>query len=117
MRELLARVSAGDRAASAAFDVYVHRLRASIGAMAASLGGLDALVFTGGVGERSAAVRRSAVDGLEFLGLTLDDQRNERATGELDLDVAAATSRCNVLVVRAREDVEIVSQTRAAIGS
>jgi acetate kinase len=68
MREVLSRRQAGDKRAELALGVYVHRLRAAIAAMSAALGGLDALTFTGGVGERSAAVREEACGGLEFLG-------------------------------------------------
>jgi acetate kinase len=71
MREVLAQAAGGDRAASLALAVYLHRLRAGIAGMASALGGLDALVFTGGVGENSAAVRQGAVAGLEFLGVRL----------------------------------------------
>jgi len=95
MRELLAR---DDADAQLALGVYVHRLRAGIGAMVASLGGLDALVFTGGVGERSARVRELACAGLTHLG------------------VGAPGSSVRVLVVRAREDLEIARQARALLG-
>jgi hypothetical protein len=57
--------------------------------MTASLGGIDALVFTGGVGERSPHVRAAAIDGLGFLGVDLDSEQNQRATGERDLDVSS----------------------------
>jgi acetate kinase len=92
MRELLGR---GDADARLALGVYVHRLRAGIGAMVASLGGLDALVFTGGVGENSARIRELACEGLAYLGVP---------------------DRVPVLVVAAREDVEIARQTRALLG-
>ena len=87
MRELVHRADAGDRPAQLALDVYLHRLRAEIAAMAAALGGLDALVFTGGVGERSAVVRELAVAGLGFLGLAIDAERNGAAVaGRQHLD-------------------------------
>jgi acetate kinase len=91
MHELLGR---DDADARLALDVYIHRLRAGIGAMAASLGGLDALVFTGGVGENSPRVRELACDGLAHLGVP---------------------ESVPVLVVPAREDVEIARQTRALL--
>ena len=111
MRELLGR---DDPDARLAFDVYVHRLRAGIGAMAAALGGLDALVFTGGVGEGSARVRQAACEGLSHLGVVLDEARNEAVHG--DADIAAEASRVAVLVIRAREDVEIARQARTLLG-
>ena len=91
MREVIDAAGRGDDAARLAFDVYVHRLRSSIGAMVASLGGVDALVFTGGVGEHAPEVRDAATDGLGLLG-----------------DAA-------VLVIEAREDLEIAR--RRALGA
>ena len=81
--------------------------------MAAALGGLDALVFTGGVGERSAPVRRGAADGLGFLGVALDAARNGAADGDADISADGAPVR--TLVVPAREDVEIARQVRALL--
>jgi acetate kinase len=113
MRSILDR---SDPEAVLALDVYVHRLRAGIAAMAAALGGLDALVFTGGVGERAPRVRSPACEGLGFLGVSLDEAANSAALGEDDfLDVAAAGSSVRVLVVRAREDLEIAAQTEAVL--
>jgi acetate kinase len=113
MRELLARAVAGDHEAQLALEVYLHRLRAGIAAMAAALGGLDVLVFTGGVGERSAAVRELTIDGLAFLGLAIDHERN-RAPAE-DADVSAARASARTLVLAAREDLEIAGQVRAVL--
>jgi acetate kinase len=95
-----------------ALDVYLHRLRAGIAAMAAAAGGLDTLVFTGGVGERSAPVRAGAADGLAFLGVRLDPERNERAAQEV---ISAEDSAVRVLVVEAREDLEIARGVRLAL--
>ena len=80
MREVLAAAGAGEPAARLALEVYLHRLRAGVAAMAAALGGLDALAFTGGVGENAPAVRAGAADGLGFLGIGLDPERNARRT-------------------------------------
>jgi acetate kinase len=91
MREVVDAAGSGDDAARLAFEVYVHRLRSSIGAMVASLGGIDALVFTGGVGEHAPAVREATTDGLGLLG-----------------DAA-------VLVIEAREDVEIARGVRSVL--
>jgi acetate kinase len=111
MRDVLAR---HDPEAQLALDVYVHRLRAGIAAMAAGLGGLDALVFTGGVGERSPRVRQLACEGLSHLGVAIDTSGNDTANS--DADVRADGSRVAVLVVRAREDLEIARQARALLG-
>ena len=107
MRELLAR---DDEDARLAVGVYLHRLRAGIGAMAATLGGVDALVFTGGVGENSPAVRAGAVDGLGFLGIEVDHERNETARGDCEIGDG-------VLVVEAREDIEIAHEVRVLLGA
>jgi acetate kinase len=115
MRDLLAAVEGGSAAARLARDVYVHRLRAGIAAMTAALGGLDALVFTGGVGENAPAIRALAVDGLGFLGLRLDRDRNERGTQ--DRDIGAAGTPAATLVVASREDLEIARQVRSAVGT
>jgi acetate kinase len=113
MREVLTRAESGDGEAELAFEVYIHRLRAGIAAMAASLGGLDVLAFTGGVGERSPAVRSHAVDGLAFLGLGVDDGRNADVDGDAQITAAHADAR--TLVIRSREDLEIARQVRDAL--
>jgi acetate kinase len=116
MRSVLDRAAAGDGEALLALDVYIHRLRASIAAMAASIGGLDALVFTGGVGERSAPVRALAAEGLVFLGVALDAPANGAATGAGDAEVGASGAGVRAFVIPAREDVEIARQVREATG-
>ena len=84
--------------------------------MAAAMGGLDALAFTGGVGERSASVRDRAVAGLGFLGLAVDPGRNETAVVEgVDAVVTAPGGGPQVLVVHAREDAEIARQVRSLL--
>ena len=78
MRDVLERAGAGDPEAILARDVYLHHLRAGIAAMAAALGGLDVLVFTGGVGERAPFVRAAAAEGLGFLGVAVEPDANAR---------------------------------------
>jgi acetate kinase len=114
MRVVLARAESGDAGAALAIDVYVHRLRAGIAAMAASLNGIDVLVFTGGVGEHGPAVRARAAAGLGFLGLALDGAANETVTA--DAEITADASPVRTLVLQAREDLEMVRQTRHALG-
>jgi acetate kinase len=113
MREVLTRAETGDDGARLAIDVYIHRLRAGIAAMAAALGGLDALVFTGGVGERAPTVREQAADGLGFLGIALDDGAN--ADGETDREIGASGAAARTLVIAAREDLEIARQVRSVL--
>src|SRR5206468_2500408 len=93
-----------------AIDLYTARIRAGIGAMVAALGGLDALVFTAGVGEHAAVVRAEVVAPLGWLGVTLDDAANAAAVP--DVDVAAPASRVRVLVVHVREDLMVARDTR-----
>jgi acetate kinase len=114
MREIVGRACTGESSARLALDVYVHRLRAQIAAMAAALGGLDALVFTGGVGEHSTYVRAQAAAGLAFLGVALDQARNEEA--HADGEIGADGARVRTLVLTAREDLEIARQVRAVLG-
>jgi acetate kinase len=113
MREIIDRDAGGDPAAQLALEVYVHRLRAEIAAMAAALGGLDALVFTGGVGEHSAPLRALATEGLRFLGVELDTKRNDGAT--MDCDISSVGSQIHTVVIEAREDLEIARQVRALL--
>lgn len=115
MSEVLAGVAAGDEAARLACDVYLHRLRAGIAAMAAAIGGLDVLAFTAGVGENAAAIRAGAVEGLDFLGLAIDRALNEGGTD--DREIGRAGSPVRVLVILAREDLEMAANVRSALGS
>jgi acetate kinase len=110
MRALLAR---DDDDAKLAIEVYVHRLRGSIAAMAAALDGLDVLVFTGGVGEHAPAIRERAAAGLGFLGVALDAGANEAASGDAEIGTPGAAVR--TLVVTAREDLEVARQARATL--
>ncbi|AEH10904.1 MULTISPECIES: acetate/propionate family kinase [Protofrankia] len=114
MRTVVNRAVTGEAASSLALAVYLHRLRAQIAAMAAALGGLDTLVFTGRVGERSATVRAGATDGLGFLGVGIDPARNV-AHADGDHDITAAGSPARTLVVEAREDLEIARSVRVCL--
>ena len=113
MRELVEAAEAGEAPAAHALDVYVHRLRHYIGAYAAVLGGIDALVFTAGVGENSEVVRRRAVAGLGFLGLEVDPALNAVRSPE-PRRISPAGSPAAVLVVPTNEELEIARETRAA---
>lgn len=108
LRLVLQAIADGDRQAQLALDVYVHSLRSHIGAMVASLGGLDVLVFTAGVGENAAIVRESACAGFEFLGLKLDLDKNNQKL--LDVDIATPDSAVRVLVIHTQEDWEIARE-------
>jgi acetate kinase len=108
LRRIEAAREQGNERAKLAFDLFVHRLRSSIGQMLASLGGVDALIFTAGIGENSAAIRAAACEGFEFLGLTLDRELNY--SHPIDLDIARPDSRVRVLVIHTQEDWEIARE-------
>jgi acetate kinase len=113
MEEVLARAAGGDPAATLARDTYVFALRAGIAAMAAALDGLDALAFTGGVGEHAPQIRARAAAGLAFLGVAIDPAANDGA--QPDAEVSAPGAAVRTHVVAAREDREIARQVRAAL--
>jgi acetate kinase len=115
MRDVLRRMDEGDAHAQLAFDVFVHRLRAEIGSMAASLNGPDALVFTGGIGQNSPEVRSAVAEGLGFLGVALDQAANSAIDG--DGDVSAAEAPVRTLVVHAREDIEVARDVRRVLSN
>ena len=115
MREILKRTSSGDETARLAFDVYVHRLRSLIAAMAAAMGGLDVLVFTGGVGENAPAVRAAAVGGLRFLGVEIGPTLN--ASLGADTDITAPGSSVSTLVIKSHEDVEVAREVRLVLAT
>lgn len=110
MRDILAGVEAGEDAATLAFDVYIHRLRAYAGAYIAQLGGVDVISFTAGVGENAARVRADALATLGFAGVEVDPARNEaRDRGVRTISTDA--SRVSVLVVPTNEELQIARQT------
>jgi acetate kinase len=113
MREVLRGVAAGVERSRQALDVYAHRLRSCIASMAAAMNGLDALVFTGGIGENAPAVRAAAVSGLGFLGAEIDESLNTGVDG--DADISAQDAAVKTLVVRAREDVEVAREVRRVL--
>ena len=113
MREVLAAARRGEAGGQLARDVYAHRLRAGIASMVATLGGLDAVAFTGGIGQRSAEIRADAAAGLQFLGLEIDESANAREHG--DREITGSGARARTLVIDAREDLEIARQARAVV--
>ena len=102
MREILQGRKSGNTRAGLAFDIFIHRLRTSIGAMAAALGGIDALIFTAGIGERSPDVRAAACGSFDYLGLSIDAEKNQASP--VDADISAKNSRVRILVIHAQED-------------
>ncbi|MYU10014.1 acetate/propionate family kinase [Streptomyces sp. SID8361] len=110
MREIGRRMGEGDQAAQLAFDIYIHRLRKYVGAYTAVLGRVDAIAFTAGVGENSAAVREASMRGLTALGIEVDGVRNTLRSATARL-ISTESSRVAVAVVPTDEELEIASQT------
>ncbi|MDB9536547.1 acetate kinase [Dolichospermum planctonicum CS-1226] len=108
LRDVIAAKKQGSKRAQLAWDMYVHRLRSGIGAMLASLAGLDVLVFTAGVGEKSAEIRLAACEPWGFLGLKIDLEKNQQQP--VDIDIATFDSMVRVLVVETQEDWAIAQQ-------
>jgi acetate kinase len=115
MREILQAIENGNERARLAYDIYAHRLTLEIGAMLAVLGGVDAIVFTAGIGENCAPLRQDVCKQLGFLGLKLDAAKNARP--DLDQNIAAAGSPVQVLVIRADEDWEIARECQRLVGA
>jgi len=102
MREIESAISQGNERAELAQALYIHRLKACIGAMLMSLGGVDAIVFTAGIGEHSSRIRSAACEGMAFLGVAIDSNANEG--NPVDTDIATDASAVRVLVIRTQED-------------
>lgn len=114
LREVLRRADEGDAAARLALDVYVYRIAKQVGAYAVALGGLDAVVFTAGVGERSPRIRREVCERLGLFGAVLDPAANE-APSNADRAIHAPTSRVALLVVAANEELQIAREAAALV--
>lgn len=111
MQVLLARAASGDGAAAGAVAAYLHRLRAKVAAMAAAMGGLDGLVFTGGVGEHAASIRADTCRDLAWIGVSIDEAANA-ATGDDDVEVSSPGAAVRTLVIHAREDLVVADACR-----
>ena len=105
LRDIEAVAEAGSERARAAIAVFAYQVKKTIGAYAAAMGGLEAVAFTGGIGENSARLRAACLDGLEFLGIVLDRERNEGDRG--DRVVSADGSRVKVLALATNEELVV----------
>jgi acetate kinase len=114
MREILKATGEGHNNARLALEVYCYRIKKYIGSYMAALGGLDAVVFTGGVGENAVEVRRRCVDGLECLGIVLDNAKNE-AQGKSAAVVSTADSRISIMVIPTNEELVIAKETKRIV--
>ncbi|MFC2139307.1 acetate/propionate family kinase [Bacteroidota bacterium] len=113
MRELEEQVIEGDKKSITAFDVYNYKIKKYIGSYIAAMGGLDALVFTGGVGENSPITRKDVCDNMQFLGLEIDDDINETAKGEFD--VASKSSKARIFRIPTNEELVIAMDTEQIV--
>ena len=114
MRKVLTAADDGNERARLAVEMFVHRVVATVGAMVAVLGGLDALVFTGGIGEHSPRIRAAVASRLAYLGVELDAGANARS--EADAEVTTPSSAARILVVTAREDLAVLAEVRRVLG-
>jgi acetate kinase len=115
MRVVEAAAAGGNEQARLALDVYSHRVRQAIGALAVTLGGVDVLVFTAGVGENSPVIRAAVCRGLECLGLELDPEANAKAKADVDVAVAGAEGR--ILVLATREDLAMLTDVMQVVAA
>lgn len=116
MREIERLAAAGDERAKLAIGITTHRLKKYIGAFYAELGKVDAIVFTGGIGENSAGIRRGACQGLERLGIRLDEAANAARGQSGERCISTTQSEVGVLVIPTNEELEIARQALAAVG-
>ncbi len=114
LRQILRAMEAGNERAKLAFEMFTARLRTHIAAMVAAMAGVDAIIFTGGIGEHSAEVREAVITPLAWLGATLDHAANRASSA--DSDIADAESKVRVIVIATREDLVVARETRRLIG-
>lgn len=112
-RDLIAACAEGNERAGLAIDIFCYQVKKYIGAYAAAMGGLDAVVFTAGIGENNSEFRQRMVDGLDFLGLAIDPELNAKRGKEID--VSAAGARAHVLVIPTNEELVIASDTERIV--
>lgn len=120
LRDIERRAAEGDDRCRLALSVFAHRVRKYIGAYAAVLGGVDAIVFTGGIGENSASMRHRTARNLGFLGARLDEDKNRDAAVSEDVqtvEISTNSARCRLLVIKTDEEGEIARQTAELIES
>lgn len=117
MREIESKAAEGEHRALLALKSFCYRIRKYIGAYGAAMGGLDAVVFTGGIGQNSAGVRALACQGLAYMGVQVDERKNQAARGLKEpCDISAEGSRIRVLVVPTDEELMIARETIRALG-
>ena len=116
MREIVEALEAGDKNAALAFEMYEYRLRKYIGAYAAAMNGIDAIVFTAGVGENSELLRKKVCENLTFLGVEFDEEANRKGRG-LERRITKQGSKVEVLVIPTNEEWVIARDTFGLVQS
>jgi len=114
MKDIIEECEKGNRGAQLAFDLYCYRIKKYIGAYAACMGGLDALIFTAGIGENSPLVRKKSCEGLEFLGIEINDKKNEEAVGK-EGEISSINSKVKVFAILTNEELVIASDTERIV--
>jgi len=114
MREVIDKIRAGDQRAETALAVFAYRIKQYIGAYTATLGRVDALVFTAGIGENAPLVRERACQGLEGLGIAIDSRSNDRRAKGIQ-EISTTDSRVKVLVIPTDEELRIALETRKTV--
>jgi acetate kinase len=109
MRDITKAIAEGSHDAELAYEMYAYRIKKYIGSYAAVLNGVDAIVFTGGVGENDLNVRRMVCTGLDYLGIKLDEEKNKIRSGEIR-EINSADSPTKILIIPTNEELEIVKQ-------
>jgi acetate kinase len=114
MREIIEASGKGNDNAKLALEIYCYRLKKYIGAYAAAMGGIDSIVFTAGVGEHAPVVRQLTCRGLEFLGVELDEAKNQEAIGK-EMDISSDKSKIRVLAIPTSEELVIARDTKEIV--
>lgn len=115
MRDIISEAEKGNPSAALALEVYCYRIRKYIGAYATALGGLDAVVFTAGIGENSPVVRKKSCQNLEFLGVRIDDAKNEQSSSSQAKEIQTDDSKVKVFAIRTNEELVIALDTKRVI--
>jgi acetate kinase len=113
MREIEEAVAEGNKKAIIAFDIYNYRIKKYVGAYAAAMGGIDALVFTGGVGENSPLTRKNVCENMQFMGMEIDLEKNQNAKGEID--IASEKSKVRIFKIPTNEELVIAKDTEQIV--
>ena len=114
LRKIKAAIDDGNKQAELAYEIYLHRLKKAISAMVASLNGLDVLVFTAGAGENQSLLRELTCEGLSYLGLKIDKDKNDRVNSDKDAEITQSDSQVKVLVIHTQEEWAIALASREA---